>query len=84
MWGDVRIPFSVQHNVGSVENLDGVIFFRVSITASETLQVSLIVHSTVNKNQPFQGGWKVISQGEEIIDGNKGADCPIGSTSKHC
>lgn len=28
MWGDVRIPFSVQHNVGSVENLDGVIFFQ--------------------------------------------------------
>lgn len=55
MRGDVKIPFSVRHNVGSVENLDGVIFFRVSITASHTLQVSLTVHSTVNENQPGLG-----------------------------
>lgn len=55
MQSDVRIPFSVQHNVGSVENLDGVTFFRVSITASQTLQVSLTVHSAVNQNQPVLG-----------------------------
>lgn len=76
MRGDVRIPFSVQHNVGSVENLDGVTFFRVSITASQTLQVSLIVHSTVKSKPARTGGSKVISQGEEIIDGNKGAGLP--------
>lgn len=69
MRGDVRIPFSVQHNVGSVENLDGVIFFRVSITASQTLQVLLI------KARLFWGS-KVITRGEEIIDGNKGAGLP--------
>ena len=39
--GDVRIPFSVQHNVGSVENLDGGTSFRESITASGTLRLSL-------------------------------------------
>lgn len=76
MWGDGRIPFSVQHNVGSVENLDGVIFFSVSITTSHILQVSCTVLSTVNENQPGRGGWKVIGHGEEIIDGNKGAGQP--------
>lgn len=76
MRGDVRIPFSVQHNVGSVENLDGVIFFSVSITTSHILQVSCTVLSTVNENQPGRGGWKVIGHGEEIIDGNKGAGQP--------
>lgn len=55
MCGDVRTPVSVQHNVGSVENLDGVIFFRVSITASHTLSLSLTVHGTVNQKQSIPG-----------------------------
>lgn len=55
MQGDVRIPSSVQHNVGSVEKLDGGTFFGVSITASQTLQVSLTVHGAVNHNQPVLG-----------------------------
>ena len=56
MRGDVRIPFSVQHNVGSVENLDGVTCFRVSITVSQTLQVSLMwCTALLIKTSPFWG-----------------------------
>lgn len=56
MRGDIKIPHSVQHNVATVGTLHGVIFFRVSITASRTLQVTLIVRSSVNQNQPVLGG----------------------------
>lgn len=67
MRGDVRIPFSVQHNVGSVENLDGVIFFSVSITTSHILQVSCTVLSTVNENQPGRGAGRSSATGRKLL-----------------
>lgn len=84
MQGDVRIPFSVQHNVGSVENLDGVTFFRVSITASQTLQVSLTVHSTVNQNQPGLGARRSSAKERKLLMEIKVLDCPKGSPLQTC
>lgn len=79
MRGDGRIPHSVQHNVATVEKLDGVIFFRVSITASRTLRVTLIVRSSVNQNQPVLGARRSSGMKRKLLMEIKVLDCPKGS-----
>lgn len=64
--GDVRTPVSVQHNVSSVENLDGTAcdFFQ-SIHHGVTHAVALpwTQHSGVNQKQSDPGASEVIGAG---------------------
>lgn len=78
--GDVTISFAVRHNVGSVENLNGVIFFRVSITASQTLQVSLIVYGTVNQNQPARRARRSSAKERKLLMEIEALDWPRSFT----
>lgn len=78
--GDVRSLVSIQHNVASVKHMDGESFFREYITASQTLQVSLIVHSAVNQNQPQLWGPRQSSaKKRKLLMEMKVLLCPKGS-----
>lgn len=53
--------------MGSVESLDGVTFFRVTITTSHILQVSCTVCSTVNEDQPGPGAAGSSAMGRKVL-----------------
>jgi len=81
MRGDVRTPFSVQHNVGSVEKPGRCDFFQ-SIHHGVTNPAGLTyntVHSTVNQNQPVLGAPRSSAVERKLLMEIKVLHCPTAS-----
>lgn len=84
--GDVRTPVSVQHNVSSVENLDGTacdFFQSIHHGVMYAVAPPWTQNSGVNQKQSDPGPRRSAAPAEEIMDGAEGGGRPrrIASTS---